>query len=217
MSVRFKTLLGSFFLAVCLVVVPAVAQEKGHEAASHEKSGEGEHKSGEGEHKDLEVWKWANFFILAGILGYLISKNVAPMLVARSAEIREGLAAGERAKAEADAKAAAVDARLAGLEKTLAGMQAEARDEREREAGRIRQETKNELARLQRHAEMEIESAGKLARLDVQRQAARLAIDLAEQKLRARMSPETEKTLLDRFVKDIASTAPDSTTTGARQ
>ena len=209
MSARFKTLLGSSFLAVCLFVVPAVAQEGG-KAAQHE-------KSGEGEHKDMEIWKWANFFILAGILGYLISKNVAPMLVARSAEIREGLAAGEKAKAEADAKAAAVDARLAGLEKTIAGMQAEARDEREREAGRIRQETKNELARLQRHAEMEIESAGKLARLDVQRQAARLAIDLAEQKLRARMSPETEKTLLDRFVKDIASTAPDSTSTGARQ
>ena len=83
-------------------------------------------------------------------------------------------------------------------------MQVEAREEREREAGRIRQETQNELGRLLRHAEMEIESAGKLARLEVQRHAAKLAIDLAEQKLRARMSPETEKTLLDRFVKDIA-------------
>lgn len=206
MSSRFKVWLGSFFLAACLVVVPAVAQEGGHEA-THEKSGEGEHK--EGEHKDLEVWKWANFVILMGVLGYLISKNVGPMLVARSAEIREGLAAGERAKAEADAKSAAVDARLAGLEKTIAGMQAEAREEREREAGRIRKETQNELARLQRHAEMEIESAGKLARLEVQRHAAKLAIDLAEQKLRARMSPETEKTLLDRFVKDIHSTAPE--------
>ena len=202
MSSRLKTWLGSFFLAACLVVVPAVAQESGHEA-THE-------KSGEGEHKDLEIWKWANFVILIGVLGYLISKNVGPMLIARSAEIREGLAAGERAKAEADAKSAAVDARLAGLEKTIAGMQAEAREEREREAGRIRQETQNELARLQRHSEMEIESAGKLARLEVQRHAAKLAIDLAEQKLRARMSPETEKTLLDRFVKDIASS-------GARQ
>ncbi len=203
-----KRFLGSFFLAACLVVLPAFAQESheavSHEASQHEKAGGTEHEGAE--HKDLEIWKWANFAILAGILGYLISKNVAPMLVARSAEIREGLAAGERAKAEADAKAAAVDARLAGLEKTLGGMQVEAREEREREAGRIRQETQNELGRLLRHAEMEIESAGKLARLEVQRHAAKLAIDLAEQKLRARMSPETEKTLLDRFVKDIAAT-----------
>lgn len=207
-----KRFLGSFVLAGCLLVFPAVAQESheaaSHEASQHEKAGGAEHEGSE--HKDLEVWKWANFAILVGILGYLISKNVAPMLVARSAEIREGLAAGERAKAEAEAKSAAVDARLAGLEKTLAGMQVEAREEREREAGRIRHETQNELARLQRHEEMEIESTGKLARLELQRQAAKLAIDLAEQKLRARMSPETENTLLDRFVKDIATTATEA-------
>lgn len=207
-----KRFLGSFVLAGCLLVFPAVAQESheaaSHEASQHEKAGGAEHEGSE--HKDLEVWKWANFAILVGILGYLISKNVAPMLVARSAEVREGLAAGERAKAEAEAKSAAVDARLAGLEKTLAGMQVEAREEREREAGRIRHETQNELARLQRHEEMEIESTGKLARLELQRQAAKLAIDLAEQKLRARMSPETENTLLDRFVKDIATTATEA-------
>ncbi|MCU1329036.1 MAG: H+-transporting two-sector ATPase, subunit [Bryobacterales bacterium] len=198
MSLRLKQFLGSFFLAAVLIVSPVMAQEAGHEGAkSHE---------GGGEHGGMEVWKWANFAILAAILGYLISKNVGPMLVARSAEIREGLVAGEKAKAEADARAAAVNARLASLEKTIAGMQAEARLEREREAGRIRQDTQKEMVRLQRHAEMEIESSGKLARLELKSYAGKLALDLAEQKLRARMSPETETLLLNRFLNDVSST-----------
>lgn len=198
MSLRLKQFLGSCCLAAVLTVSPVMAQEAGHEGAkSHE---------GGGEHGNMEVWKWANFAILAAILGYLISKNVGPMLIARSAEIREGLAAGEKAKAEADARAAAVNARLASLEKTIAGMQAEARLEREREAGRIRQDTQKEMVRLQRHAEMEIESSGKLARLELKSYAGKLALDLAEQKLRARMSPETETLLLNRFLDDVSST-----------
>jgi F-type H+-transporting ATPase subunit b len=205
-SLRLKQFLGSFFLVAVLTVSPVMAQEAGHEApATHEGQG---HKGGE--HEGLEVWKWANFAILAAILGYLISKNVGPMLVARSAEIREGLAAGEKAKAEADARAAAVNARLASLEKTIAGMQAEAREEREREAGRIRQDTQKEMVRLQRHAEMEIESSGKLARLELKSYAGKLALDLAEQKLRARMSPETETALLNRFLADVSSTPAEA-------
>ncbi len=48
------------------------------------------------------IWTWINFFILIGVLGYLIAKNMGPMLVARTQKIQEGLAAGERARTEAD-------------------------------------------------------------------------------------------------------------------
>ena len=158
----------------------------------------------EGGHADMEIWKQLNFALLAALVFWLFKKNIAPALTARSEEIREGLAAGEKAKAEADAKAAAVDARLAGLEKTVAGLKEDARAEREREADRIRQETDKELTRLVRHAELEIESASKLARLEVQRHAAKLALDLAEQKLRVRVTPEAEATLLTRFIANVA-------------
>ena len=59
------------------------------------------------------VWEWLNFLILAGVLGWLISKHLGPLLVARTRQIHEGLAAGEKAKAEAEAQAAAVQAKLA--------------------------------------------------------------------------------------------------------
>jgi len=154
--------------------------------------------------ESMDIWKWLNFALLAGILGWLIAKNLGPVLVTRSAQIREGLAAGEKAKADAEARAAAVQAKLATLGQSIAEMKTSAKEEREREADRIRRETAAELQRIQAHAKQDVESAGKLARLEMQRYAAKLAIDLAEQKVRARMSPEKQAELLNRFIGEIA-------------
>jgi F-type H+-transporting ATPase subunit b len=149
------------------------------------------------------IWQLLNFLILAGGLGYLAVKQGGPLLAARSKEIADGLAAGEKAKTEADARAAQVQAKLANLEKDIAGLRAEAKDEREREADRIRRETQAEIARIRTQAENEIESAGKQARVEVQRAAARMAIELAEARVRARMSPEIQALLIHGFVTDL--------------
>ena len=187
--------IATLLMAATLAVVPAYSQEPKSETAGKKEEG------------GMELWKFANFIILVGILGYLLKKNGAPLLAARSREIRDGLAAGEKAAAEARAKAAAVDARLAGLEMEIAGLRDEARTGRDHEAERIKRETTNEINRMRQHATMEIESASKQARLDVQRHAARLALDLAEKKVRDRMSAPTQAGLVDRFVADLTGKA----------
>jgi F-type H+-transporting ATPase subunit b len=149
------------------------------------------------------IWQTINFVILAGLLGWLIVKQGGPLLAARSKEIAEGLAAGEMAKAEADARAAQVQEKLSHLGTEIAAMRADAKEEREREAERIRRETQAEIARIHVQAEHEVESAGKHARLEVQRAAAKLAIELAEDKVRARMSPEIQSALLRGFLTDL--------------
>jgi len=160
---------------------------------------------GGGDDPKMEPWKIANFVILCVVLGWLIAKNLGPFLVARTKGIQEGLAAGERAQKEAAERAAAVEAKLATLGEAIAEMKAAAHQELDIEAERIRRSTQAELARVAEHAAQEIESAGKLARVEVQRAAARMAIELAEQKVRARMSPETQAVLLGNFVGEIAS------------
>jgi F-type H+-transporting ATPase subunit b len=175
-----------FIAALALMAAPLMAEEGG------------------GEPKLSPVWEWLNFIILAAGLGYLMAKYLGPMLVARSQQIHEGLAAGEKAKAEADARAAAVQAKLADIGQVIAQMKASSREERDREAERIRREAEAEFARIRQHAQQEIESAGKLARLEVQRFAAKVAIDLAEQKVRARMSAEKQTELLNQFIGEIA-------------
>jgi F-type H+-transporting ATPase subunit b len=150
------------------------------------------------------VWQAINFAILAALLGWLIVKQGGPLLAARSREIAEGLTAGELAKAEADARAAQVQAKLANLETEVAAMRAGAKEEREREAERIRRETQAEIARIHYQAGHEIESAGKQARMEVQRAAAKMAVELAETMVRARMSPEIQSVLVQGFLTGLS-------------
>ncbi len=200
-----KRFLTRLLLATALLTTPVLAQEAEHKSESG------------GEKPGMKSGNGRIFAILAGILGYMISKNVGPLLVARSAEIQEGLAAGERAKAEADARAAAVAAKLSGLDQAIAQMKAAATEEREREVARIQREAAAELARIQQNAKMEIEHAGKLARFEIQRAAAKAAIDLAEQKVRARMTPDVQEALLQSFANEVvASAPPDSRRTNFR-
>ena len=105
--------------------------------------------------------------LLARALGWLSAKHLGPLLSARSHEIHEGLAAGEKASAQADARAAAVQgAKIANLGDAISQIKISAREERDREAERIRRDGLPELARVEHQANQEIDSAGKVARLE---------------------------------------------------
>jgi F-type H+-transporting ATPase subunit b len=157
-----------------------------------------------------ELWKWPNFVLLAALLGYLIKKNGGPFLAARSEQIRQALEAGEKAKAEAEARAAAVQAKIANLDREIADLRAVAHESLGREADRIRREAEAELTRIGQHAAVEVVSLEKQARLELRQYAAQLALDLAEQKIRARMSPDAQATLLSNFAGDMAGRAAGS-------
>src|SRR6185369_4057612 len=103
--------------ALLLGLGTGLAQQ--HEGAAEHGSGPHEaaakHEEG-GNEGGLEIWKWANFALLAGALGWIIRKNAGPFFEARSLEIRKQLAEAEAIHAEAKRRTAEVEARLAGLE-----------------------------------------------------------------------------------------------------
>lgn len=152
-----------------------------------------------------ELWKWPNFLLLAGLLGYLIRKHGAPLLDARSRQIRESLEAGEKAKAEAEALAAGVQLKIANLDREISELRAAAHADLEREAERIRRDAETGMSRIEQHTATEIVVIGKQTRLELRQYAAMLAMDLAERKIRSRMSPDVQSTLLDNFAGDISS------------
>lgn len=185
-----------FVTGFILLAAPALAQEA----------------AGGPEKPNILVWQILNFLILAGLIGWMAVKQGGPMLASRKKGIQEGLAAGERAKADADARAAEVQKKLGNFEKEIAELRSGAREERDREADRIRREAKAEIARIHAQAEQEIDSAGKLARIEVQRAAARLAVEIAEQRVRERMTPELQAALLQGFLSDISTGAVEAAT-----
>jgi F-type H+-transporting ATPase subunit b len=149
------------------------------------------------------VWKWANFVVLAGGLGYLISKHLPPYFRGRTESIQHGISEAQAMKRDAEKRAADMDARMSALGADIERFRTEARAEMEQEGARIRQETVDQIEKQRRQAEQEIESAGKTASRELKQYAAKLALDLAEQRVKARLDTATETGLVDDFVLDL--------------
>ena len=156
------------------------------------------------------VWAWANFAILAGVLGYLIARHGGPWFAAQSTAIRRGIAEAEQIRKNAEATAAEVDRKLARLQTEIEALKTAAHGEQAAEAERIRHQNAADLARLREHAGSEIVAAGKAARLELKRYAAELAIDLAEQKIRRQLTPEVQAALIDGFSLDLPQSSAGS-------
>lgn len=184
-----------------LVYTPAGAQQPESEAKRLEES------AGVTEHGPNVFWGWVNFALLAGGLGYLIKKNAGPYFAKRSLEIRKGMVEAEAARQESDAKVAEVARRLAHLQDEIEAMRRNAELEAEAEAQRVRREAAAAMAKIREHLTEEIASAGKSARLELRRYSAELALNLAERKIAARLTPETQDRLVETFVATMAHAA----------
>lgn len=161
-------------------------------------------ESGAQEQKEpSEIWKWANFLILAGGIGYLIAKNAPAFFAARSRQIVEDMTGAQKLREEADARAADVDRRLANLDADIAALRSESQAEVAAETERLKAHSAAEMAKIQVQVKQEIDTAGKAARMELRRYAAHLAIELAQRKIEARMTPETEDRLVRGFVQDL--------------
>jgi len=157
----------------------------------------------EGGDSNLPMWKWANFLVLAGGLGYLMVKSLPPLFTSRTQAITKDMVESQKIRQDADVRAADVERRLAAIEAEIAALRAESKEETTAEAARLAKHTAAEVARIQAQAEREIGDAGKDAQLELKRYAAELAIDLAAQKISARMTPATEDRLVRGFVRDL--------------
>ena len=150
-------------------------------------------------------WKWANFAILAGSLGYIMAKSLPPVFKSRAREIHQAIADAARVKQEAKAEADAIESRWSGIQKEIEGLRKAATEEIASEAERIRRETERHLQRIQGQATQEIALMARAARTDLQKYSAALAMELAEQRIRARLTTESQGKLVDAFVQDLRS------------
>ena len=199
-----KRLALALTLAVGLAVPARYAFAQEHKESLAEKADEAGNKAHAAEEEgSMEIWKWANFLILAGGLGYLIGKNAGPFFAARSASIRQDMENSLAQRKDAEARAADVERRLANLEADLAALRAEGERDARAESERMERQTAAEIAKIQAHAEQEIASAGKAARMELKRHAADLAIELAGEKVRARMTPDSQDALVQGFVSNL--------------
>ena len=180
-------------LAVLLLGFPAASRAQESKSESAES----------GDESGLKGWEWANFLVLAGGIGYLVKKNAGPAFEARGRHIRKGMLEAEDVKKDAERRFAAIEARLAGLDAEIAALRADARREEQAENARSAARAAAEIAKIEARAQQEIASAGKAAVLELRRYTAQLALELAEKKISARMTPETEDQLVQSFLDNL--------------
>lgn len=158
-----------------------------HGAASHDASNE-------------LMWKWINFAILMGGLGYLFIKMGVPFFRDRASGIVKDIADATQTKQSAEARAAELEKKIANLTGEIDQMKAQTKAEMDAEAKRIQDETQTALAKIAAQADAEISSATKAAKQELSQHATALAVDLAAAKLRTG-TPQTG--LVDAFVRDL--------------
>jgi F-type H+-transporting ATPase subunit b len=173
-----------------LLAAPAMGAAAEHEAeASHE--------------QPSIWWKWFNFSLLAAGLGYLAVSQGGPYFRKRGEEIAKLIRAAVQIRAEAEAEAAAIEKKMAGLDAEVAAVRARVRQEMEALSARAEADAEAARLKIQQNAEAEIDRLTKHARRQLRAAASVQALALARQKVRARMNPEVEARLFDRFVADL--------------
>ena len=176
------------FLIVSALPAQHAAEESGH---------------GAGAGSNVLLWKWANFAILAGVLGYLIYKKAGAFFQSRTDSIRQGIEEAGRLRREAEARVAQMEERLKNLEAEIESLRRHAREELAAESERIQRETESAVGKTREQAEHEIASAAKTARREVRAEAARLALELAAGKVRARLTPQADQALVVSVLEDL--------------
>ena len=119
--------------SVILIAGLAVAVPAGF--AQESKPAEGaapaeKHEGGSGgEEGGMTGWKWANFLVLAGGLGYLAKKNGGAFFDSRLKQIGKDIESASALREEAEARAAEIDRRMARLDADIKALREEARQE----------------------------------------------------------------------------------------
>ena len=179
-------------LCLFLVLTPVVLAQEKESAGQEESTGD-----------PWIWWKWANFVLLAGALGYLINKSAGSYFRGQTEEIQKGIVEAGKLKAEAEARAAQIEKRLAGIEGEIGQLRSQAEAEMAAEAKRLKEDTERLLGRLQQQTQQEIELMTKAAKHELKAFSADLSLGLAEQRIRALLDPASRETLVNAFIQDL--------------
>lgn len=150
-----------------------------------------------------QIYRVINFLIVAALLVYFLRRPLSDFFADRTDSIREGLAAGRKALAAADARMAEVESKLDNLGREIAAFKTESERAMEAERERLKRTAEVEAQRLMDFAQSQIESAARAAQGELKRYAAGQAVDLAEALIRQRLDDPARRGLVARFMQDV--------------
>ena len=185
-------MLGGCLLGLAGFVRPAERGPEETAAAEHKEKSQG--------HKHELLFKWINFLILVGGLGYVLRKPLATFFVGRSASIRKSLDEGRKALEASQAQLQAAEDKLRRFEEEMASFRAAALEEMKAEREHLRRTTAAEIEKMVDSLRVQMEVATKQARLELKLYGAQQAVEMARQMIGQRLDDAGQRRLVADFV-----------------
>lgn len=143
------------------------------------------------------------FVLLVLILVKLAKKPLLNFLDKRTADIEKAIKDANDASENAKAELTNYEIKMKGFEKDLETMKEKSLKAAEAEKEQILEDAEKQIEKLKSFAENLIESETKKASVQLKKQAVIAAIEAAEAKLGQKLDSETQKKLLDQYIKKI--------------
>ena len=188
--------IASLLLVVCVLSVPTLVRAQ-------------EHSEGSASTRSQEesiwpvVFRWANFAVLLGLVGYFLKKPATEFFGSRKQEIRAGLERAAKAQEDADRRMGEIERRLGRLSTDLTALRAQAEAESKRERDNIIDEARREIQRVVEQSRQDIDRAATSIEREIRQKVAGDIIDQASHTLQTEMTPSDHHRVVVRFLKNL--------------
>jgi len=190
---RFLQLAARLFLAFFLMALPVLAAEGAEPDPADSTAG--------------LIFRWLNFLIVFGGIGWLIAKYGGAFFRGNAKEIAASIVEATAAKTEADRELRQVEAKVARLDQDVAEMRGEARRNWAAESERLRASGLAEIEKINVAARGELAASERAAQQQVREIAASMAVERAAAVVSARMNAETRARMFQAFLSELGRSA----------
>ena len=144
-----------------------------------------------------------NFFLLIGLLTFLLRNKIKDALAGRAARIRSEIDTSNRLRKEAQQRFEDLESRLDGFERELEKMKTDAQSEAQSEQDAILARAEEDASRIAEAAQRSIRDETDRARQVLRREVAELSVGLAREKLSASVTSDDQDRLAGDFIDTV--------------
>jgi F-type H+-transporting ATPase subunit b len=149
------------------------------------------------------VFRWLNFVLVFGTIGYLLAKNGGGFFRANAKEIASRIHEATAAKAEADRALSEVEAKISRIDQEVGEMRETARKNFAIESERLRVSGLAEIEKINAAAHAELAASERVAQYQLREVAASMAVERAGALLRSKMNDEVRTKLFQTFLGEL--------------
>lgn len=153
------------------------------------------------------IFRWLNFILVFGGIGYLLAKNGGGFFRANAKAIASSIHEATAAKAEADRALSEVEGKISRLDQEVAEMREASRRNWSAESERLRASGAAEIEKINLAARAELGASERAAQHQLREIAATLAVERAGALVGSRMNNDVRARLFHIFLGELGRSA----------